>query len=218
MGDVKLDPVLCRELAAIASEDGRLPVRLVNRLPAIAGQLTAAADMAAECDLIALQFDAAGIDRTLSLAQQAQVLQERLHASAVDLADSVAKQLSAEARAVIELANAWLDDPCKGLGSHREHDLATAVRVLRRARAAGIAPAFDRAAVAITGQPAAELTARLNDNLKAHPDRAFDDSGVQRVDITFDDDDQVTSPAPRETMADAQESGERVRVARKDEP
>lgn len=32
---------------------------------------------------------------------------------------------------VIAAADAWLDDPCKGLGSHREHDLADAVRAHR---------------------------------------------------------------------------------------
>lgn len=45
------------------------------------GQLIAGAEMAEECDLIALQFDAAGIDRTLPLARQAQALQEKWHAA-----------------------------------------------------------------------------------------------------------------------------------------
>jgi hypothetical protein len=44
---------------------------------------------------------------------------------------------------VVAAADAWLDDPCKGLGSHREHDLDAAVRTYR---SAAPAPNADQAA------------------------------------------------------------------------
>jgi hypothetical protein len=54
-----------------------------------------------------------------------------------------AERLEAEVarmRSVVEAADAWLDDPCKGLGSHREHGLADAVKTYRAGRAPSTAP------------------------------------------------------------------------------
>lgn len=47
-----------------------------------------------------------------------------------------------------------------------------------------IATAFDRAAVAITGQPAAELTARLNEQVQAHDRRP--DGDIVQVELDVD--------------------------------
>lgn len=79
-----------------------------------------------------------------------------------------------------------------------------------------LGPAFDRASIAITGVPAAELTARLNDKLRRHPDRRFDDSDIgPPADLDFGaEDDQRTSPAPMQTMAEVvSDGGERPRVS-----
>lgn len=47
-----------------------------------------------------------------------------------------------------------------------------------------LATAFDRAAVAITGQPAAELTARLNEQVQAHDRRP--DGDIVQVELDVD--------------------------------
>ena len=190
MGDTKLDPALCRKLAALLRER-----RLSGDVMQWIDRQYLPADDETLADRVVREIRD-GIDggRCEPLetfeGETAPAIATQLTAAA----ELAANGLSAEERAVIELADAWLDDPCKGLGLHREHDLATAVRVLRRARAAGLAASFDRAAVAIAGESAAQLTARLNDNLKAHPDRAFDDSDVQRVDINLGDDSRKDEP------------------------
>ncbi len=57
-----------------------------------------------------------------------------LHAisDGIDVELTEARELIERMRAVIEAASAWRDDPCKGLGSHREGALADAVDVYLR--------------------------------------------------------------------------------------
>lgn len=88
---------------------------------------------------------------------------------------------------------------------------------------APLATAFDSAARAITGQSAAALNAKLDSELIDDPDNRFDSSDAETVLPTTsmgDWDmagDQVTSPAPLQTMAEVQaDGGEAPHVESKD--
>lgn len=130
----KLDPDLCRAMAAAILTGGLSVGRSL-----LAEQLNAAVHLADE-------FASATAARDAQFVALRKALHVRL--SEVQLL-----------HAVVVAADAWRDDPCKGLGSHKEADLAAAVDYYRAQQR--ITPALERAAVAITGQPAAALTEQI---------------------------------------------------------
>lgn len=113
---------------------------------------------------------------------------------------------------VVVAAEAWRDGASLNSGT----DPQAAVDYYRAQRK--IAPAFDHAATTVTHRPAAELTARLNDAVRSHPDRRFDDSDVHTEHLDFGPtDDQRTSTAPLQTMAEViEDGGPRPHVESKD--
>ena len=73
-----------------------------------------------------------------------------------------------------------------------QHAQLSRENVKLRHQLAGTTPvavqiAFDRAARAVTGQSAADLTAHLNDQLRRYPDQAFDDSDVATEVVALED-------------------------------
>lgn len=134
MTAAKLDPDLCRAMAAAILTGGLSVGRSL-----LAEQLNAAVHLADEFASATAARDA-----------QFVALRKALHVRLAEV------QLL---HAVVVAADAWRDDPCKGLGSHKEADLAAAVDYYRAQQR--ITPALERAAVAITGQPAAALTEQI---------------------------------------------------------
>lgn len=80
----------------------------------------------------------AAAENWMSACQQRD--EARVEATAAEEQRDVYRDRAQRMSPVVAAADAWLDDPCKGSGSHREHDLDAAVRTYR-----GAAPNADPA-------------------------------------------------------------------------
>lgn len=132
------------------------------------------------------------------------------------IVDRVAEVLMKRTVCVLTSADTAIIDRALGAYSSDYNDAPhEEIARIREALAGTVKQAFDRASVAVTGVPAAQLTARLNDNLRRHPDRQFDDSDIEPpTELDFGpEDDQRTSPVPQQTMAEVvSDGGERPRI------